>query len=57
ASRSRSKTEEAIVSITLKDTGKSPIFLELDLGDLVSVQAAARILLEKETRLDVSYNS
>ncbi|KAJ7041567.1 NAD-P-binding protein [Mycena alexandri] len=56
ASRSRSKAEEAIASIT-KDTGKSPIFLELDLADLVSVQKAARIFLEKETRLDVLYNS
>jgi hypothetical protein len=43
--RSRSRANEAIQSIT-KDTGKSPIFLELDLADLASVQKAAQTFLE-----------
>ncbi|KAJ7215167.1 NAD-P-binding protein [Mycena rebaudengoi] len=56
ATRNRSKAEEAINTI-FKDTGKSPVFLELDLADLDSVAKAAKTFLEKESRLDVLYNS
>jgi retinol dehydrogenase-12 len=45
AARNRSSAEEAIKSI-FNDTGKSPIFLELDLADLDSVQTAAQLFLE-----------
>ncbi|KAJ7464506.1 NAD-P-binding protein [Mycena latifolia] len=56
AARSSAKATEAIESIT-KETGKSPIFLEIDLADLDSVEKAAQTFLENETRLDVLYNS
>ncbi|KAJ6552934.1 NAD-P-binding protein [Mycena capillaripes] len=56
AARSRSKAEEAIAAIH-KDTGKSPVFLELDLANLDSVKKAAETFLQSETRLDVLYNN
>ncbi|KAJ6613786.1 NAD-P-binding protein [Mycena sp. CBHHK59/15] len=56
AARNRSSANNAIKSIT-NDTGKSPIYLELDLADLNSVQKAAETFLRQETRLDVLYNS
>ncbi|KAJ6496166.1 NAD-P-binding protein [Mycena sanguinolenta] len=56
ATRNRSKAEDAIQSI-FKGTGKSPIFLELDLADLDSVANAARTFSKEESRLDVLYNS
>ncbi|KAJ7359337.1 NAD-P-binding protein [Mycena albidolilacea] len=48
--------KEAVEKIT-EETGKSPVFLKLDLADLDSIQAAASEFLSKETRLDVLYNS
>ncbi|KAJ7613352.1 NAD-P-binding protein [Mycena polygramma] len=54
--RSLSKAEDAIKAI-FKETGKSPAFLELDLADLDSVAKAAKTFQEKESRLDVLYNS
>jgi hypothetical protein len=44
ASRSRKKAEVAISDI-FKSTGKTAIFLELDLADLSSVKAAAEEFL------------
>ncbi|KAJ7186818.1 NAD-P-binding protein [Mycena filopes] len=56
ATRNLSKAEDAIKAI-FKETGKSPVFLELDLADLDSVAKAAKTFQEKESRLDVLYNS
>ncbi|KAJ7226766.1 NAD-P-binding protein [Mycena pura] len=56
ATRSEAKAKEAIEQIA-NDTGKTPLFLKLDLADLDSVQAAANMFLSKENRLDVLYNS
>ncbi|KAF8883529.1 NAD-P-binding protein [Infundibulicybe gibba] len=56
ASRSEEKAKQAISEVE-KETGKSPVFLKLDLADLDSVKAAAEEFLKAETRLDVLYNS
>ncbi|KAJ7892850.1 NAD-P-binding protein [Mycena olivaceomarginata] len=56
ATRNEIKGKEAVEKIT-KETGKSPVFLKLDLADLDSIQAAASEFLSKEIRLDVLYNS
>ncbi|KAJ7267271.1 NAD(P)-binding protein [Mycena rebaudengoi] len=56
ASRSRKKAEVAISDI-FKSTGKTAIFLELDLADLSSVKAAAEEFLSKEKELHVLYNN
>ncbi|KDR68215.1 hypothetical protein GALMADRAFT_272698 [Galerina marginata CBS 339.88] len=56
AARSEEKARQAISEIE-KEIGKSPIFLKLDLADLVSVKSAAEQFSSKESRLDVLYNS
>ncbi|TDL19930.1 NAD-P-binding protein [Rickenella mellea] len=56
ATRNKEKAQDAIKEIA-RDTGKEPIFLQLDLADLDSVKRAADEFLSKETRLHVLYNS
>ena len=45
AARSRDKAEEAIKELK-ETTGKTALFVQLDLADLASVKAAAQDLLE-----------
>jgi len=54
--RDKTRALEAIEEVK-KATGKEPIFLQLDLADLDSVQAAAQTFVKNETRLDILYNS
>ncbi|KAJ6453258.1 NAD-P-binding protein [Mycena vitilis] len=56
AARSREKAEKAIAGI-LDDLGRAPVFLEMDLSDLNSVERSAQTFLQKATRLDVLYNN
>ena len=56
AARNRTKAEAAIAN--LKDeTGRSAIFLELDLASLASVKRAAEEFLSKEPVLHVLFNN
>jgi retinol dehydrogenase-12 len=54
AGRSEPKGLEAIEKLK-QETGKEVFFLQLDLGDLQSVQSAAKEFLSKEERLDVLF--
>lgn len=57
ASRSKEKAEAAIERLKHK-TGKSDIhYLQLDLSSFESIRKAAEELKEKETKLDVLFNS
>ncbi|KAK0192771.1 NAD(P)-binding protein [Armillaria mellea] len=56
AARNPEKTEGVIKELT-KATGKTAIFLKLELGDLKSVKAAAEEFLSKEKCLDILYNN
>lgn len=56
ASRNPEKTERVIKELT-EATGKTAVFLELDLGDLRSVKAAAEEFLSKEKTLDILFNN
>ena len=52
AARSRPNADVAIASLR-EETGKEPIFLELDLASLASVKRAAEEFLTKESELHV----
>lgn len=56
AARNPEKTEKVIKELT-EATGKTAVFLELDLGDLKSVKAAAEVFLSKEKTLDILFNN
>lgn len=56
ATRNPEKTERVIKELT-EATGKTAVFLELDLGDLKSVKAAAEVFLSKERTLDILFNN
>ncbi|THH09114.1 hypothetical protein EW146_g8786 [Bondarzewia mesenterica] len=56
ASRNKDKALRALDEIQ-RETGHQAQFLQLDLADLDSVQAAANLFLQKENRLDILYNS
>ncbi|KAK0454295.1 NAD(P)-binding protein [Armillaria borealis] len=56
AARNPEKTERVIKELT-EATGKTAVFLELDLGDLKSVKAAAEVFLSKEKTLDILFNN
>ncbi|KAF7367702.1 Short-chain dehydrogenase/reductase family protein [Mycena sanguinolenta] len=56
AARSPKKAKEAIEMLQ-KDTGKTAIFLELDLADLASVRRAAEAFLSQESQLDILFNN
>ncbi|RPD78174.1 NAD(P)-binding protein [Lentinus tigrinus ALCF2SS1-7] len=56
AARSESKAFAAMEELRTA-TGKSVIFLKLDLADLRSVKAAAAEYMSKESKLDVLFNS
>ncbi|KZS99459.1 NAD(P)-binding protein, partial [Laetiporus sulphureus 93-53] len=56
ASRSKQRAEVAVARLK-EETGKEPIFLELDLGDLKSVRRAADEFLSKEQELHVLFNN
>ncbi|KAF9485786.1 NAD(P)-binding protein [Pholiota conissans] len=56
ASRNPQKAAQAIVDLE-KETGKTALFLKLDLADLKSVKAAAEEFINKETELHVLFNN
>ncbi|KAK0212254.1 NAD(P)-binding protein [Desarmillaria ectypa] len=56
AARNPEKTKNVIKGLT-EATGKTAIFLNLDLGDLKSVKAAAEEFLSKENSLDILFNN
>ncbi|KAJ7139098.1 NAD-binding protein [Mycena epipterygia] len=56
AGRSADKGAEAIRQLKT-ETGKTAIFLQLDLADLVSVRRAATEFLAQESRLDILFNN
>lgn len=56
AARSLSKSEEAAVTLE-EETGRKPLHLQLDLGDLHSVKHAAQEFLSKEDKLDILFNN
>ena len=56
AARTKSKADEAIKDLKAV-TGKSAIFLQLDLASLASVKAAAAEFTSKESALHVLFNS
>ncbi|KAJ7159575.1 NAD-binding protein [Mycena filopes] len=56
AARSESKGADAIQRLQA-DTGKTAIFLQLDLADLRSVRRAADELLTREPRLNILFNN
>ncbi|KAH9925604.1 NAD(P)-binding protein [Epithele typhae] len=56
ASRSVEKAEKAIASLK-SETGKEPLFIQLDLADLHSVKKAAVEYLSKENTLDILFNN
>ncbi|CAE6456744.1 unnamed protein product [Rhizoctonia solani] len=55
--RDREKAEKAIEDLRTETSGKSPIFLELDLADLGSVRRAVEEYKSKEQELHVLYNN
>ncbi|KAG8705883.1 hypothetical protein FRC08_001395 [Ceratobasidium sp. 394] len=57
AARSKSKADEAIEWLQAKTGGKTPVFLQLDLADLVSVRRAAEEFQRQEQKLDVLFNN
>jgi NADP-dependent 3-hydroxy acid dehydrogenase YdfG len=56
AARSISKIQEAAEKLK-KETGREPLQLQLDLGDLHSVRRAAQEFLSKEDKLDILFNN
>ncbi|KZT27891.1 NAD(P)-binding protein [Neolentinus lepideus HHB14362 ss-1] len=56
AARSQEKSEQAIKDLE-KETGKTAVFLKLDLADLPSIKAAAEEFKSKETQLHVLFNN
>ncbi|OSX62496.1 hypothetical protein POSPLADRAFT_1170100 [Postia placenta MAD-698-R-SB12] len=56
AARSRERAEAAIQDLQ-KQTGKTAIFLELDMSSLASVRKAAKEFMSKETALHVLFNN
>ena len=56
ATRSQSKADEAISELQSL-TGKSAIYLHLDLSDLKSIKAAAEEFMSKEKNLHVLFNN
>ena len=56
AARNRTKAEAAIANLR-DETGRSAIFLELDLASLASVKRAADEFLSKEPVLHVLFNN
>jgi len=56
AARNATTGEEAVQDLA-KATGKTPIFLKIDLADLKSVKAAAEEYKTKESKLDVLFNN
>lgn len=56
AARSASKIQEAANDLE-KETGRKPLPLQLDLGDLHSVKRAAQEFLSKEDKLDILFNN
>src|ERR1700749_733074 len=56
AARSVLKAEEAINKLK-KETGKTAVFLQLDLGDLNKVKEAANKFLSKNQTLDILFNN
>ncbi|KAF8516360.1 NAD(P)-binding protein [Gautieria morchelliformis] len=56
AARSTSKVQEAAEKLE-EETGRKPLQLQLDLGDLHSVRRAAREFLSKEDKLDILFNN
>ncbi|KAJ7663542.1 hypothetical protein B0H17DRAFT_1092716 [Mycena rosella] len=56
AARSADKAAEAIRKLNT-ETGKTAIFLKLDLADLPSVRRAAMEFLARESRLDILFNN
>ncbi|TFK51790.1 NAD(P)-binding protein [Heliocybe sulcata] len=56
AARSQEKSEQAIKDLE-KETGKTAIFLKLDLADLPSIKASAEEFKSKESQLHVLFNN
>lgn len=56
AGRNASGGEQAVKDLT-KATGKTPIFIKLDLANLKAVKAAAEDFKSKESKLDVLFNN
>lgn len=56
AARSKTKAEEAIAALR-NETGRSAIFLQLDLADLASVRRSADEFLSLEPQLNTLFNS
>jgi NAD(P)-dependent dehydrogenase (short-subunit alcohol dehydrogenase family) len=56
AARSQSKAEDAIARLKA-ETGQDALFLELDLGDLVSVRACASTFLKQEEHLHILFEN
>lgn len=56
ACRSAQRAQEAIAELE-KETGKTALFIQLDLADLASVKRAAEAYLSMETRLNTLFNS
>ncbi|KZT27906.1 NAD(P)-binding protein [Neolentinus lepideus HHB14362 ss-1] len=56
AARSQDKSEQAIKDLE-KETGKTAVFLKLDLADLPSIKTAAEEFKSKETQLHVLFNN
>jgi retinol dehydrogenase 12 len=56
AARSQQKTEAAIADLKIQ-TGKTALYLNLDLADLKSVKASAKYFLSKEQQLHVLFNN
>jgi retinol dehydrogenase-12 len=56
AARSAEKAAAAIQQLE-GETGKTAIFLQLDLADLTSVRRAATAFLAQESRLDILFNN
>ncbi|KAJ7223493.1 NAD(P)-binding protein [Mycena pura] len=56
AARPGAKSTAAVRKLEA-ETGRAPVFLELDLADLTSVRRAATTFLAQESRLDVLFNN
>ncbi|KAH6910230.1 hypothetical protein BKA70DRAFT_1272540 [Coprinopsis sp. MPI-PUGE-AT-0042] len=56
ACRSEEKAK-AVIEELAKETGKTALFLKLELSDLGSVERAAEDFLQKEQRLDILFNN
>ncbi|EJF62090.1 NAD(P)-binding protein [Dichomitus squalens LYAD-421 SS1] len=56
AGRNPQRVNEAIEDLK-KETGKEALFLQVDLGDLTTIQPAVESFMSQEQRLDVLFNS